>query len=394
MKKFVVMLIAIAFRIAQSYGEGPLFTRAPRDLGAPESGEVFLVDLNHDGHLDLITKHLVKERLRVWSGDGKGHFVPAAEGAMDFDVMPGAVALGDVNNDGFLDLGMSSKTRDQESVRIFLGNRKGGFDPDSGPLLAVGMSAEGRNYKPSLRFVDLNNDGNLDLISANGCRNSVEVFLGDGHGGFIPAPVVKLGHSGWIMSFGAGDLDGDRHPDLVAAIPGQPPESGAGFVETRLGDGKGGFTIAAGQTLSVAADPRVAAIADVNGDGHEDIILSHGHTNFLTVLLNDGKGSFAVRPGPSIDVGLPAWDLVAVDVNQDKKIDLVATTVDLKAPFTSKVKVLLGDGHGGFTPAAGSPYPVGAAAYRVMVGDVNEDGKLDITTSSYGSSGVTMLLGQ
>ena len=50
-------------------------------------------------------------------------FVPAAQGSMDFDVMPGAVALGDVNTDGILDLAVSSKTGEKKSVRIFLGNR-------------------------------------------------------------------------------------------------------------------------------------------------------------------------------------------------------------------------------------------------------------------------------
>src|SRR5262249_8822092 len=161
------------------------------------------------------TKHLVQRKLVVCSGDGKGHFAPAAQGSMDFDVMPGAVALGDVNNDGFLDLGVSSKAGTNESVRIFLGNRTGGFNPASGPALAVGVSAEGRDYKPVLRFADLNEDGKLDLISANGQQNSIEIFLGDGQGGFSPGPIVKVERGGWNFSFAIGDLDADGHLDLV-----------------------------------------------------------------------------------------------------------------------------------------------------------------------------------
>ena len=83
-----------------------------------------------------------------------------------------------------------------------------------------------------------------------------------------------------------------------------------------------------------------------------------------------------------------------MDINGDKNTDLVATTVDSKAPFASKVVVLLGDGRGEFTPASGSPFPVGAEAYRLTVGDVNEDGKLDIAASSFGNDGVTLLLAQ
>ena len=395
MNKFSATLAAVACWAAHSYAQHPLFAPALPVVVGPGSGGVFLVDLNHDGHLDLVTKHLLKQRLAVWSGDGKGHFVAATEGSMDFDVMPGAVALGDVNKDGILDLGVSSKAEDKESVRIFLGNRKGGFNSVSGPLLPVGVSAKGRDYKPVLRFADLNEDGNLDLISANGRRNSVEILLGDGHGGFSPGAIVKL-QGRWTtnFTFGLGDLDGDGHLDLVTSIPREPPESGPGRVETRRGDGKGGFAVIAGQTLPAAPDPRVAAIVDVNGDGHLDIVLSHGHTNILSTLLNDGKGVFTDRPGPPIDVGWPAWELVAVDVNGDKSVDLVATTVDTKAPFASKVVVLLGDGRGEFTAAPGSPFPVGAGTYCLTVGDVNEDGKLDIAASSFGNDGVALLLGQ
>jgi len=91
MNRVFATLAAVFCWTAHADAQGPLFAPAPAIVGGPESGEVFLLDLNHDGHLDLITKHLLRQRLAVWSGDGKGHFVPASESSMDFDVMPGAV---------------------------------------------------------------------------------------------------------------------------------------------------------------------------------------------------------------------------------------------------------------------------------------------------------------
>ena len=94
-------------------------------------------------------------------------------------------------------------------------------------------------------------------------------------------------------------------------------------------------------------------------------------------LLNDDRTIFVV-------VG---------DFNRDRKADLVAPTVDHVAPYRSGVVVLLGDGHG-FTPAPGSPFAAGPGAYNVAVGDVNEDGKVDIAASSFEGDGVTILLGR
>jgi VCBS repeat protein len=378
--------------VAQGYAQAPLFAPASPVVVGPGSGEVFLADINQDGHLDLLTKHLLKQTLSVRSGDGKGHFVPALESSLSFDYQPGAVALGHVNNDGILDLGVASKDGDRENVRIFLGNPKGGFSLAPGsPFIA---SAPIQGYKPFLRFADLNRDGKPDIVTANGRRNTVEIFLGDGRAGFSPGAIVKLELGRWFYSFALGDIDGDDLLDLVTASGGHRPDSEPGRLATRRGNGRGSFAAPAGQTVSVPPDPRVAALVDVNGDGRLDVVLSHGRTNILSILLNGGKGTFTPRPGPPINVGFPASEVVAADVNGDQKVDLVTTVNVATAPFESKVVVLLGDGPGGFAPAPGSPFPVGPGAYRLAVADVNEDGKLDIAASSFEGNAVTLLLGR
>jgi hypothetical protein len=58
---------------------------------------------------------------------------------------------------------------------------------------------------------------------------------------------------------------------------------------------------------------------------------------------------------------------------------------------SDSVVVLLGDGRGGYTPAAGSPYRAGANP-RIAVGDMNGDGKIDIVTANSGSGDINILL--
>src|SRR5215211_1439741 len=90
---FSVMVVCFSMGwAAQCDAQGPLFAPAP---GSPVtvgqgSGEIVLADLNRDGHLDMLTKHLLSQNVAVRLGDGKGPFVPVAEGSVSFGYQPGA----------------------------------------------------------------------------------------------------------------------------------------------------------------------------------------------------------------------------------------------------------------------------------------------------------------
>ena len=374
------------------FAQSPLFVPASVPVIVPTgSSSLLLTDIDRDGHLDLVTKHFTNQTVSTLLGNGSGSFVQAPAHSLTLDIVPGAIALGDVNNDGALDLAVAHKEGRDERVSIFLANRNGGFRAVPGPPLTAGLSRENCCYKPSLLLTDLNGDGNLDLISANGRRNALEMFFGDGRGGFVSRPTIALedGHS--FYSFRLADVDGDGHRDLVTASS-TFSEAGPGHVVARRGDGRSGFASANEGAPSVLPDPRVEAVADLDGDRHPDVVLSHGRMKLLTILRNTGDGTFTLARHSPIDVGMPAAAVVAVDVNGDHTPDLIMATVSDTAPFASTIVVLLGDGHGGFTSAAGSPFAAAPGAYNLAVGDVNEDGTLDIVASSFESGRITVLL--
>src|SRR5262245_11275862 len=95
--KFILPVLVLFFTIGwtiQCHSQSALFVPAP---GSPftvgsGSGELILADLNRDGHLDLLSKHLLSQIIDVRSGDGKGHLASAPESSMKLDYGPGAIA--------------------------------------------------------------------------------------------------------------------------------------------------------------------------------------------------------------------------------------------------------------------------------------------------------------
>lgn len=384
MKLAFAVLVLVSLPIPPQT-QGPLFRPAPGSPIAvgPGSGEVVLADLNRDGNLDLLTKHLLSQLISIRFGNGKGQFEATSEGPMKFGYQPGAIELGDINNDGNLDLGIATREKDKEYVRVFLGTGRGRFSEVSGSPFAVNASF--KFYKPSLHFVDINEDGKPDIVTANGRRNSIEMLVGDGKGGFSTQPGVTLEPGRDRYSFALADIDRDGHVDLVAAT-GVERAGGPGRLQIKRGDGKGGFVDAPGSVLSVLPDPRLGALADVNGDKHCDIVVTHGHSRLVEILLNRGKGMFTTAPAASYSVAGEANGIVVADVNRDGRTDLVAATVN-------SVTVLLGNADG-FVLAPGSPFSAGPGAYNVTAGDLNGDGRIDLVASSFEGDAVTVLLGQ
>src|SRR5260370_5201336 len=142
--------------------------------------------------------------------------------------------------------------------------------------------------------------------------------------------------------------------------------------------------------ITVGKGPNSVVIADFNRDGKPDIAVTNADEGTVTVLLGDGKGKFTEATGSPFPAGNSPNDICVADFNGDGIPDLAFANHEMKS-----LTVLLGDGHGGFTPAPGSPVAVLSYPHThgVAAGDFNGDGKLDLVTESWGDDKVTVIFG-
>jgi glycosidase len=239
-------------------GDGTFQSAVSYAAGQTPTG-VAVGDVNGDGVADLLVTNGVPG-VSVLLGNPDGTF----QSPLSFTDPNGAraVAVGDLNGDGKADLAVANATNG--TVSVLLGNGDGTFQA------AVNYPAGGGAW--SVALADLNGDGKLDLAVANSSGNSVSVLLGNGDGAFQAA--VNYTTSAAPQSVAAADVNGDGRPDLVVA-------AASGSVDVLLGDGHGGLQPPASFALTNAVS---LALADVNGDGREDIVAASGSGRLAAVL--------------------------------------------------------------------------------------------------------------
>jgi hypothetical protein len=299
---------------------------------------------------------------------------PAAGSPLAAGTMPFSAAAADFNLDGRVDLAVADSGANV--LTILLGDGTGGFAAAPGSPVAAGPSPI------AVAAGDFNRDGKPDLAVADNGGDGVTILLGNGAGGFAPAAGSPFPTGSMPFAIAVADFNLDNRLDLAAA------NSGSDNVTILLGNGAGGFAAAPGSPVAAGSAPSALAAGDLNLDGKPDLAVANNGSANVSILLGDGAGGFQAAAGSPVGTGLGPFPLVVADLDLDGKPDLAVANNS-----ADSVTILLGNGAGGFTPAAGSPVATGSTPAGLVAADFNLDGRPDLAVADSGSNDVTILLG-
>jgi len=162
----------------------------------------------------------------------------------------------------------------------------------------------------NINAVDLNKDGNLDLVLAGaGSDNTaglfISTYLGDGAGNFTLKQAIDVGEGAIRGLISLGDFNEDGNTDVAYPLSSDAVKRGDFSTDLLiyLGDGTGNFT--QGQTVTVGKEPGSTWTADFNKDGHTDIACTNRTDTTLSILFGVGNGTFTTHATVPLNV-IPA----------------------------------------------------------------------------------------
>jgi VCBS repeat protein/Big-like domain-containing protein len=278
------------FNVQLSTGDGVYAAAVSYTIpGGADAQLIGIADFNRDGHADLAIFGS-DNSLHLFLNNGHGAFSQKSTYSNSKFVGVVSLVVADFNRDGAMDLAVEAAS----GAVIVFGNGKGGF--------TMGPSTRLENDGP-LMVGDFDGDGNIDIANADiDNYDTADIYYGNGKGSF-PARVAIM-PTGNHFSFSAGDLDGDGKTDIIATQFYTSVRTIAVFY------GAASRKWIRSSTLPLAhCAGEDATVADVNGDGVNDLILTEADCNnnsqqgnaYVGVIT--GKGNFAYNTDQIVFTG-------------------------------------------------------------------------------------------
>ncbi len=337
-----------------------------------------VVDFNLDGRLDIVAtqrRPVYENSLRIWLAASDGGFkeVPQTWTSPGYS----GLAVADINSDGLMDIVGGSHF---DRIHTFIGKKDG----------ALGEFVEYILHTPdgyiSANVIDLNADGQLELVMLGNEKAGIEIYNFETNGGWILQKKIYDGHIGRDLAI--LDYNKDGRLDFVVSFGGQfgvwvlLQDQDGNFKSS--GSGPEEFESANGEFHNVA-------LADFNNDNKLDVALNGGYAgpnqlNGPDAYLAQGQTGNWISSSSSLkQFKNPSEGLALADFNRDGNMDMVvggnsSGAIDEKA---YGLYIFLGDGKGGFRLAKDSGLPENGLPrpYGIVAVDLNNDKITDIVAN-------------
>lgn len=342
---------------------------------------VKIADLDNDGHLDVVGGASSPGMVTINYGDGKGgisepHYLP-----VNADVR--SVAVADINEDGLADI-IFSVQKQTSGIRVWMNQSRRKWKLQKGPV-------EIKKFE-GIKTADINGDGHMDIIAANTSspiQGGIQVWLGDGRGNWPVETGPTI--SGLYMDVLPVDLNHDGNLDLIGAGWGT-----YGALRVWLGDGTGSWT---STPILERGSFYGLSIGDLNQDGSFDIFAG-SFRNGIRIFTGDGRGGFTALGTPdeylkrkvksqsrtAAGVGEESapeknksyWNVISMDLDLDGLMDIVAGSLDSEG-----IKAWRNRGEGRWSLLE-EVFPSTGSYYEMVIDDLDGDNQLDICAASFG----------
>jgi hypothetical protein len=342
--------------------------------------ELEMGDVNGDGYLDIVSVgdhgspwvNSDEHGIMVWLGDGAGNWSVIQTGEFGY----GSCALGDLNNDGLMDVawGIHHDYAPGGSIGDQLIGAALGDGTGSGwTKWDSGLASGGEDWGMfATDLADFNLDGFLDIVCESfGADNGVRVYANcGGTGSWSQEWLIDGWNSNYTVE--TGDFNADGLPDFICTRWG-----------TQIYFNDGNFTFNLNQTGIPDLEYTSVDCGDFNNDGADDVVCSMGSDSGVRVYsYNTNTWSW-----DEYSTGLPSGG-VYVDcvqfgfIDDDDNLDLVLYDDPVGT-------VYLGDGAGNWTADATWTMPSSGDASAIRIdGDVDHDGREDIAIQGEDTSGM------
>jgi hypothetical protein len=229
---------------------------------------------------------------------------------------------------------------------------------------------------------DFNNAGQLDIVVSNYRTHCISIFVGYGNGTFSSQTTYSAGYGSYPTSVAIGDFNNDHQYDIVIT------NSEKNNIGVFLGYGNGTFSIQMTYSTGDQSNPYAVAVGDFNNDSLHDIAVANYIANTIGVLFGYGNATFSSQIIYSTGSGSGPRGVIVGDFNNDNQLDIAVINFN-----NYKLSILLGCTNGTFFGQL--TYSTGAFTLPqgFAMNDFNQDGRLDIIITKYGTNDVGLFLG-